>query len=177
LFDSDECGRNEADRLKKKAKEKSDDPTTIMEREVLEINDVFSDKSPRCIEDLFPPKMYFDAVNKFYSSIFPSAWKSISSKSPYFKNIDKPIAVMIDKYFKDELKGDFGGFDKVRTAREMATMLYEVDVTKSDGQIRQEYEPVVNLIDSLKRILSGSDAERMPELKEEKPHSTTKPSE
>jgi hypothetical protein len=84
---------------------------------------------------------------------------------------------MIDKYFKDELKGDFGGFDKVRTAREMATMLYEVDVTKSDGQIRQEYEPVVNLIDSLKRILSGSDAERMPELKEEKPHSTTKPSE
>jgi hypothetical protein len=167
LFDSDQAGQAEAQRLAKKHQDNPRDGTTLPPNQMLSMDDPFPDKKPRCSEDLVPVKTYFDAVNSLYARIFPD-WKLVTPKTAPFRQMSTPIAGAFSKYFEDDLKGEFGGFDKVRVARELASSIRELDVKKADGSVRLEFEPVIRLFGMINDALEGKEPQRVPPASEEK---------
>jgi hypothetical protein len=155
LLDSDQAGREEYDRLAKRAEQTGDDSRLLVE-ELVSIAAVYPNigASPRAIEDLLPRSAYFDAVNRFYGRTYPGTWAELKHTTDQFKKGDKPVAELLAEYFGN--KKEYGSFDKVRVAREFIDMLREASIVKTDGTPKKAYEEAVRLVALLKARLEGS---------------------
>ncbi len=157
LFDSDDAGQGELARIRKKIKDASG-KYFLEDRELMGINNVFGDDNrARCIEDVFPRKLYHEAVNKFYGSLFEKDWKSTSPKVAFFKDTDKPIGCVFSDYFKDSdgLDGKMGEFDKARVGRELVNIIRGLEAERGAKKMLAELDDVVNIVKMLNGMLNG----------------------
>ncbi|MGD0576241.1 MAG: AAA family ATPase [Anaerolineales bacterium] len=163
LYDSDEAGQKELARTRTSAAQRERDRITESpyprQVELLSIDDAYAKKKPRSIEDLFPTKVYLEAVDKYYGGLFPT-WSALVGT---FRPRGETLGKALELYFKESLKGEFGGFDKVRVASEAVSLLRTsgAQVSKADGSLRSEFEPAAHILDMMKDVLEGRTPNRI----------------
>lgn len=157
LFDSDDPGKTEYDKLMDKAKKHPDSGDLLSQNELVTLAHVYAtgDRTQRATEDLIPANIYFEAINQLYRRIYPADWDDISPSEERFKDDQTTVAKRVEKYFEDQKKSgdyDFGDFDKVRTASEVVRILRETEIFK-DGKPKRNFEKIVDLVGYLRDVL------------------------
>lgn len=155
LFDSDDSGQKVYKRLAEKAKKHPAD-AILKQDELVSLAHVYAGSSriPRAIEDLLNKKLYFNAVNNLYSTIYAESWKDLDPASDEFKDSAEPISNQLTKHF--ESNEEFGDFDKVRVAKEVVAFLRKTKVMKSDGTPARYFEKPVELVQLLCDTIDGT---------------------